>query len=40
MSRTYARRRRRYRQGAFIQKPRGAFHPRVQKVGPEHWYSG
>jgi transposase len=37
MSRTYARRRRRYRQGAFIQKPRGAFHPRVQKVGPEHF---
>jgi len=31
---------RRYRQKRrfrFVQKPRGAFHPRVQKVGPEHF---
>src|SRR5260221_7113789 len=29
--------RKRSRSALFLQKPRGAFHPRVQKVGPEHF---
>src|SRR5229473_2159087 len=29
--------RKRSRSALFLQKPRGTFHPRVQKVGPEHF---
>jgi transposase len=37
MSATRTCRRPRSRHPGFLQKPRGAFHPRVQKVGPEHF---
>jgi transposase len=37
MSSTRNRRRPRARRRDVIQKPRGTFHPRVQKVGPEHF---
>src|SRR5437870_10008689 len=37
MSATRSRRRPHRPRSSFIQKPRGAFHPRVQKVGPEHF---
>jgi transposase len=37
MSRSHTRRRPRSRRPDAVQKPRGAFHPRVQKVGPEHF---
>src|SRR5882724_1187458 len=37
MSTTTPRKRRRTRPAAVIQKPRGVIHPRVQKVGPEHF---
>lgn len=37
MSATRTRSRSRRRSVGFVQKPRGAFHPRVQQVGPEHF---
>jgi transposase len=37
MTATRTRKRPRSRHPGFLQKPRGAFHPRVQKVGPEHF---
>jgi len=37
MSSTRVRRRSRGRAAEFLQKPRGLVHPRVQKVGPEHF---
>jgi transposase len=37
MSATHSRRRPHRPRSSFIQKPRGAFHPRVQRVGPEHF---
>ena len=37
MIRSRRRRRRQTRPGEAIQKPRGVFHPRVQKVGPQHF---
>jgi hypothetical protein len=37
MTATSTRKRRRSRHPGFLQKPRGAFHPRVQQVGPEHF---
>src|SRR6516164_10798040 len=37
MSATRSRKRRTQRFKAFIQKPRGIVHPRVQRVGPEHF---
>jgi transposase len=37
MSSSRTRRRPRGRRPDAVQKPRGAFHPRVQKVGPEHF---
>src|SRR5438067_10277580 len=36
MSHSRTRRRPRSRRPDTVQKPRGTFHPRVQKVGPEH----
>lgn len=37
MAAARTRKRARSRHPGFLQKPRGAFHPRVQKVGPEHF---
>ena len=37
MSSSRTRKRSRSRRPDAVQKPRGAFHPRVQKVGPEHF---
>jgi len=37
MSTPHTRKRRRPRPRDVVQKPRGTFHPRVQKVGPEHF---
>jgi len=37
MAAARTRKRPRSRHPGFLQKPRGAFHPRVQKVGPEHF---
>jgi len=37
MSATRSRKRRKPRFDSFIQKPRGIVHPRVQRVGPEHF---
>src|SRR5436189_5079843 len=37
MSRSPTRRRSRTHRLDAVQKPRGTFHPRVQKVGPEHF---
>jgi transposase len=37
MSATRSRKRRKRRSQEFIQKPRGVVHPRVQRVGPEHF---
>jgi transposase len=37
MSATRSRKRRKSRAQEFIQKPRGVVHPRVQRVGPEHF---
>jgi transposase len=37
MARSRFRRRSRRRPAEFLQKPRGLIHPRVQKVGPEHF---
>src|SRR6516162_2672529 len=37
MSRSRTRQRPRSRRPDAVQKPRGTFHPRVQKVGPEHF---
>jgi transposase len=37
MARNRFRRRSRRRPAEFLQKPRGLIHPRVQKVGPEHF---
>lgn len=37
MSRSRTRQRPRSRRADVLQKPRGTFHPRVQKVGPEHF---
>jgi hypothetical protein len=37
MSRSYTRRHSRARRAEAVPKPRGTFHPRVQKVGPEHF---
>ena len=37
MFRSQTRRRSRARRSDAVQKPRGTFHPRVQKVGPEHF---
>ena len=37
MVHTRTRKRARSRRPEVVQKPRGTFHPRVQKVGPEHF---
>jgi len=37
MARTRSRKQRRSRRPQVLQKPRGTFHPRVQRVGPEHF---
>src|SRR5690242_299210 len=37
MSRSRTRQRPRSRRADVLQKPRGTFHPRVQKVGPDHF---
>ena len=37
MVKRYKRKRRRSRRPGMVQKPSGTIHPRVQKVGPEHF---